>query len=86
MQVPRNRFEVAGPALLQKQREEVRLEEQVAALVVQLRVVASESGVRDLLSLFDRMRDDRARGLLAVPGTLAAEPLGQLLELDESAG
>ena len=86
MQVPRNRFEVSGPALLQEQCEEVRLEEQVADLVVQLRVVAGERGVSDLVRLFDRMRHDRAGGLLAVPGALAAELLGQLLELDESAG
>ena len=79
----RGRLEVACAALREQQREEVRLEEQVADLVEQLRVVAGERGVRDLVGLLDGVRHDRARGLLAVPGALAPEPLGQLLELDE---
>ena len=79
----RRRLEIARTALLEQQREEVRLEEQVADLVEQLRVVAGKRGVRDLVGLFDGVRDDRAGRLLAVPRALAAQPLGQLLELDE---
>ena len=75
-----------APRSCEEQREEVRLEEQVAELVEQLRVVAGERRVRDLVRLLDRVRDDRARGLLAVPRALAAQALGQLLELDERVG
>jgi hypothetical protein len=32
------------------------------------------------------VRDDRPRRLLAIPGTVAAKPLGQLLELEEGVG
>ena len=75
--------QVAGPSLLEQQREEVDLEEQVAELVEQLLVVAGERGVRDLVRLLDRVRDDRRRGLLPIPRALAAQPLGQLLQLEE---
>ena len=71
-------LEVARALLLEQQREEVDLEEEVAELVEQLRVVAGERRVGDLVGLLDRVRDDRPRGLLAVPGAVAAEPLGQL--------
>ena len=53
-------LEVARAALLEEQREEVRLEEQVAELVEELRVVARERRVRDLVGLLDRVRHDRA--------------------------
>ena len=79
----RGLLEVARAALREQQREEVRLEEQVADLVEQLRVVAGERRVGDLVRLLDGVRHDRARRLLAVPRALAAQPLGQLLELDE---
>ena len=76
--------EVACPSLLQQEREEVDLEEQVAELVEELLVVAGERGVRDLVRLLDRVRDDRRRGLLAIPGALAAQALRQLpAELEE---
>src|SRR4051812_14577831 len=75
--------EVAGAALFEQQREEVRLEEQVAELVEQLRVVAVERSLRDLIGLFDGVRHDRARRLLAIPRTLAPERLGELLQLEE---
>ena len=81
--VARDRLEVASPALGQEQREEVRLEEQVAELVEELRVVTRERRIRDLVGLLDRVRHDRALGLLAIPRAVAAEALGQLLELDE---
>ena len=80
---PGDRFEVAVALLLEQQREEVRLEEQVAELVEQLGRVAGVRGVGDLVGLLDRVRDDRARGLLAIPGAVAAQALRQLLQLDE---
>ena len=84
--VPRDRLEVARAALREEQRQEVRLEEQVAELVEELRVVARERRVRDLVGLLDRVRHDRALGLLAIPGAVTAQALGQLLELDERVG
>ena len=81
-----DRLEVAGAALREEQREEVRLEEQVAELVEQLRVVAGERRVGDLVGLLDRVRHDRPLGLLAIPRAVAAQALGQLLELDQRVG
>ena len=75
--------QVAGSSLLEQEREEVDLEQEVAELVEQLLVVAGERRVRDLVGLLDRVRDDRRRGLLAVPGALAAQPLRQALQLEE---
>ena len=77
--------QVAGPSLLEQQREEVDLEEQVAELVEQLLVVAGERRVGDLVGLLDRVRDDRARGLLPVPGAVAAQPLASAAELERAA-
>src|SRR5262245_18359943 len=79
----RDRLEVAGAALVEEERKEVDLEEQVAELVEQLRVVRGERRVGDLVRLLDRVRHDRLRRLLAVPGAVAPEPLGQLLELEQ---
>jgi len=79
----RDRLEVALPALLEEQREEVDLEEEVAELVEQLLGAAADGGVRDLVRLLDGVRDDRPRRLLTVPRALAAQPLGQLLELEQ---
>ena len=76
---PRHLLEVAGAFLLQQQREEVDLEEQVAELVEQFLAIAGERRVRYLVGLLDGMRDDRASRLLAVPGTVTPQPLGQLL-------
>ena len=78
----RGRLEVAAPPP-GAQREEDALEQEVADLVEQLRLVAGERGVCDLVGLLDRVRHDRARCLLAVPRTFTAKALGQLLELDE---
>ena len=69
--------------LLQQQGEEVDLEEQVAELVEQLLGIARAGGVGDLVGLLDRVRHDRARRLLAIPGAVAAQPPRQLLQLDE---
>jgi hypothetical protein len=66
--------ERAGPALLQQQREEVDLEEDVTELVEQLRVVVRVRRGRELVGLLDRVRDDRALVLLAVPRALAPQP------------
>ena len=86
MDGPRDRLEVALPLLLEQQGEEVRLEQQVAELVEQLRRVTGVRGVGDLVGLLDRVRHDRARRLLAIPGAVAAEALRQLLQLDERLG
>ena len=79
----RDRLEVALPALGQQKGEEVDLEEQVAELVEQLLVCARERGVRDLVGLLDRVRHDRRRGLLAVPGTVAPKALCQTLQVEQ---
>jgi hypothetical protein len=63
-----DRAQVAGAALLEQQREEDDLEEDVAELVEQLGVVAAGGGVGELVGLLDGVRDDRALVLLAVPG------------------
>ena len=81
-----DRLEILASALRQQQREEVDLEQQVAELVGELGVVAPDRRVGDLVGLLDRVRDDRALGLLTIPGAVAAQPLGQLLEVDERLG
>jgi hypothetical protein len=70
----------------QEQGEEVALEEEIAELVLELRVVAGDRRVGDLVCLLDGVRDDRARRLLAVPRTVAPKTLGQLLQADERVG
>ena len=70
----------AGAALLEQEREEVHLEEHVAELVEQLRVVVAVRGGGELVRLLDGVRDDRALVLLAVPGALAPQPAGQRVE------
>jgi hypothetical protein len=64
--------EVAFAPLFEEQCEEVRLEKEVAELVLELCVVVRQRCVGDLVGLFDGVRDDRPRGLLPVPGTVAA--------------
>ena len=59
------------------------LEQQVAELVEQLLVAPGQRGVRDLVGLLGGVRDDRRRGLLAVPRAVAPEALGQRLQLDQ---
>ena len=75
--------EVAGAALLEQEREEDRLEEEVSELVDELGVVAGHGRVGYLVRLLDRVRDDRPLRLRAVPGAVAPQPLGELLEIDE---
>ena len=79
----RGLLEVSAALLLEEQREEVDLEEKVAELVEELLGPVAERGVRDLVRLFDRVRHDRADGLLPVPGAVASKALGQLLQLEE---
>src|SRR5262245_8736371 len=79
----RDGLEVAVALLLEEKREEVDLEEQVAELVEELRGVVGVRGVGDLVRLLDRVRHDRARRLLAVPGAVAAQAPGQLLEVEK---
>ena len=69
----RDVVEIALPLLLEQQREEEDLEEQVAELVAQLRGLVGERRVRDLVGLFDRVRDDRACGLLAIPRAIGTQ-------------
>ncbi len=64
-------FEVSGAVLLEERGQEGDLEEQVAELVDELRRIIGERCVCDLVRLLDRVRDDRARGLFAIPGTVA---------------
>ena len=78
--------EVAGAALLQQERQEVDLEQNVAELVEQPGVVARVRRVRELVGLLDRVRHDRALVLLAIPGALAAQLAGDLVEPQEGAG
>jgi hypothetical protein len=63
--------EIARAPLLEQKRQEIGLKEEIAELVLELRVVAVERRVGDLVRLFDRVRDDRPRRLLAVPGAVA---------------
>jgi hypothetical protein len=79
----RNRRQVSLSLLLEDEGEEIDLEEQVPQLIEQLRVVARERGVRDLVRLLDRMRDDRLRRLLAVPRAIAAQALRQALQVEK---
>jgi len=58
----------------------VDLEEHVAELVEQLGVVARLGGGRQLVGLLDRVRDDRALVLLAIPGALHAQAAGERVE------
>ena len=82
---PGDVVEVSLALLLEEQREEEHLEEEVAELVEELRGIVRERGVRDLVGLLDRVRDDRASRLLAIPGALRPEAPGQLTELAERA-
>jgi hypothetical protein len=75
--------QVSGTPLLEQEREEVDLEEQIAELVEQLLVVAGERSVRNLVRLLDGVRDDRALVLLAIPRAFAAQALRERLQLEQ---
>jgi len=76
-------LKVAVALFFEEQCEEVDLEEQVTELVEQLGWHPSESRVGDLVGLLDRVRHDRAHGLLAIPRAFAPQALGQVLKLDQ---
>jgi hypothetical protein len=78
--------QVTSASLLEQEREEVDLEEKVAELVEQLRVVAGERRVRNLVRLLDGVRHDRRSRLLAIPRAVAAQTLRQPLQVEESFG
>ena len=65
-------LEVALAALLEEQREEVDLEEKVAELPAERIRVTGQCSIGDFVRLLDRVRNDRALRLLAVPGALSA--------------
>ena len=67
-------------ALLEQQRQEVDLEEHVAELVEELAVVAALGRVGQLVGLLERVGDDRALVLLAVPRALDPQAPRQLVE------
>jgi len=75
-----DRSEVASASLLEQEREEVDLEEDVAELVEEPAVVAALGGVGQLIGLLDSVGNDRALVLLAVPGAFAPQAAGDLVE------
>ena len=79
----RDGLEVALASLLEQEREEVDLEEEVTQLAAQRLVIFRERGVGDLVCLLDRVRDDRPLGLLAIPGALPPQLPGQVLEVEK---
>jgi hypothetical protein len=81
--LPRDRSEVTAALLFEQQRQEIGLEEEVAEFVLELRRVTEQRGVRDLVGLLDRVRDDGSRRLLAVPRTVTPKAFGELLQLEE---
>ncbi len=83
MDAPRSLLEIPLPLLLEQERQEVDLEQQVAELVEELLGPVGHGRVGDLVRLLDRVRDDRPRGLLTVPGAVAPQALRQLLQLEE---
>ena len=76
-------LQVALVFFLEQKREEENLEQQVAQLVDQLLGCLGERGVGDLVGLLDRVRDERANSLLAIPGALAPQALGQLSQVEQ---
>src|SRR6185437_6565828 len=73
----RHRCQVAVALLLAQQRQEEGLEQQVAEFVDELRARARLRRLGHLVGLLDRVRHDRADGLLAVPRSAAATPPGR---------
>src|SRR4051812_5569131 len=80
----RDRGQAARAALLEQQRQEVDLKENVAELVDQLVVVALDGGVGQLVRLLNRVRHDRALVLLAVPWAFHPQPAGYLIQTGET--
>ena len=67
MQAARDRRQIAGAALLEKQGQEDDLEEQVTELPGELLVISGLGCVGDLVGLLDGVRDDRPDSLNAIP-------------------
>src|SRR5215213_4562040 len=78
-----HRREVPLPALLEQQREEEHLKEDIAQLVDHRLGVVAVGGVRELVGLLDRVRHDRAGVLLTIPRALAAQPPRHLVEVPQ---
>jgi hypothetical protein len=78
-----DRLQPAAALLFEQEREEIGLEEEIPELVLELGAVCGDRRIGDLIRLFDRMRNDRSRRLLPVPGAIAPQALGQALELEE---
>src|SRR5690349_23650717 len=76
----RHALQRALVALLEQQREKDHLEEDVAELVAQLLVIAQLRGLCQLVGLLNGVRHDRALVLLTVPGALASQSTGDLVE------
>ena len=72
MEAARDCCQIPGATLLEKQREEDDLEEQVAELPGELLVISGRSRVGDLVGLLHRVRDDRPDGLRAIPWAVPA--------------
>src|SRR5215212_11791185 len=75
--------QVAGVPLLEQQRQEEDLKEDVAELVEELLVVTARRGVRELVGLLHGVGDDRALVLLSVPRALPAQAPGHGVEARE---
>ncbi len=75
--------EIARAPFLEQQGQEVDLEQHVAELVAQLLVVAGVRGVRQLVCLLDRVRDDALLVLLPVPGAVPAQAARDRVQLEE---
>src|SRR5918999_3211235 len=75
--------DIALAPLLEQEREEDDLEEDVTELVEHRLGVAAPGGIGELVGLLDGVRDDRSRVLLAVPRALAAKPPRDLVEASE---
>ena len=76
-------LEVTLALLLEQQREERHLEQQVAELVGELGRVTADRRVGDLVCLLDGVRDDGDRGLLAIPGAVLPQAPRQLVQVEE---
>ena len=76
----------AGAALLEQQREEVDLEQDVAELVEQLGVVAGVRRGGQLVGLLHRVRDDGPLVLLGVPRALDPQAAGQRIQAAQGRG
>ena len=83
LDLPRGRGQVSLARLLEQERQEEHLEQEIAQLVEQLHGLPCQRGVGHLVGLLDGVGHDRARGLRPVPRALAAQALGQSLEIEK---